>query len=251
MTDKQIRTLDLLKEFVEIADKHQLEYLIFYGSLLGTIRHNGFIPWDDDIDLVITKETYDFLVEHYPDKIKTNENSNNFLLIPKFSNDDDTNINAVFLDLFVIVKTSKPNIKKYTSPKRVLRWMATFINRKTHKYQWGINILKVLFFWTRWWKKYTFKKAYNDLYDKNGDVFCIIFSPMKKDTLCNIFDNIDFKNYKTHKFEDTVVRVPNNWEEIFLKNYGPNWRTPIKYKYCEHFGMYDMYVCTYRPKNKK
>lgn len=249
MYDKQTRTLKLLKEFLDIANKHNLEYLVFYGSLLGTIRHNGFIPWDDDIDLVIPKETLDFLVKNYPEKIKTNENSNNFLLIPKFSNDREDNENAVFLDLFVGVKTTKQNIKKYLSLRNKIRYLHSFTHRKTFKCQWGVKILKILLCWTWLTKKYSFKNAYNDLHNEKGSLFCIINWPFKKVTWNNVFNNLDFKNYTMHKFEDTMIKVPSNWEEILIKNYGVNWKTPIQYKISEHLGMYDMNVCV--TKNKK
>ncbi|WP_406615995.1 diacylglycerol cholinephosphotransferase Mf1 [Mycoplasmopsis hyopharyngis] len=251
MTDKQLRTLNLLKEFVQIANENNLDYLIFYGSLLGTIRHNGFIPWDDDVDLVISKETFDFLKQNYLHKLKINENSNNFLLIPKFSNDEDTNEEAVFLDLFVGVPTTNKRIKKYLSIKNKVRYIHSFSHRRTFKCQWGIRALKPLLCWSWLSKRYLFNDAYNDLFDKDGNLFAIINWPFKKVTYNNIFDNIDFKNYTMHQFEDIQVRVPSNWEEIFLKNYGPNWKTPIKYKMSEHLGMYDMNVYTTKKKNKE
>lgn len=62
--------LALLREFVEFAEKHQIEWQITFGTLLGAVRHRGFIPWDDDIDLVLTKEMLARFVAHknfFPD----------------------------------------------------------------------------------------------------------------------------------------------------------------------------------------
>ena len=44
-------TLNTLKVFIDFCDKHQLRYYFTGGALIGALRHKGFIPWDDDIDL--------------------------------------------------------------------------------------------------------------------------------------------------------------------------------------------------------
>jgi len=54
----QLIMLDMLIEFDEICQKHQLVYWLDSGSLLGAVRHQGFIPWDDDIDLSMPLEDY-------------------------------------------------------------------------------------------------------------------------------------------------------------------------------------------------
>ena len=51
--------LDLLMEFMKVCEKHGLKYYIVFGTLLGTIRHNGFIPWDDDIDVCMPRDDYE------------------------------------------------------------------------------------------------------------------------------------------------------------------------------------------------
>jgi len=54
----QLIMLDMLIEFDAICKKHQLQYWLDSGSLLGAVRHQGFIPWDDDIDLSMPIEDY-------------------------------------------------------------------------------------------------------------------------------------------------------------------------------------------------
>lgn len=252
MTEKQKRIYNLLKEFVELAEEHNLKYSIFYGSLLGAIRHGGFIPWDDDVDLIIPLETFDFLKKHYKDRLKLNENSHNFLLIPKYSHQDDYLVeDADFLDLFIVLPTTKERIKKHTSLNRRFRYMHSFTRRKTHKRQWGIRVLKGLVLLTWLSKKYTLNDAIDDLLDEEGNKKFVITWPFKKDAKANTYNELDFSKCITHKFEDLDVKIIENWEEVLLKNYGENWRQPIKFKMAEHFGMYEMDIYTYKKKKNK
>ena len=56
----------ILDELDWLCTEHGLRYSLAYGTLLGAVRHGGFIPWDDDIDLMMPREDYDRLMELWP-----------------------------------------------------------------------------------------------------------------------------------------------------------------------------------------
>lgn len=60
--DVQIK---ILKKVVEFCDKNGLTYSLGYGTLLGAIRHKGYIPWDDDIDLIMPRPDYNRLIDNF------------------------------------------------------------------------------------------------------------------------------------------------------------------------------------------
>ena len=63
--------LDLLREFKRVCEKYNLTYYAYAGTLLGAVRHKGFIPWDDDIDVCMPRKDYDLLTKVYADEFKS------------------------------------------------------------------------------------------------------------------------------------------------------------------------------------
>ena len=59
--------IDLLKEIDRVCKKYNLRYFLMWGSLIGAVRHKGFIPWDDDLDIAMPRKDYEILMSHYDD----------------------------------------------------------------------------------------------------------------------------------------------------------------------------------------
>lgn len=72
MTDelKQIE-LAILKNVADFCDNHNLKYFLAYGTLIGAIRHKGFIPWDDDVDIWMPRDDYNKFINIYNDENDT------------------------------------------------------------------------------------------------------------------------------------------------------------------------------------
>ncbi len=87
LNDEQLKRiqsiqLEMFKEVVRICNKHNLTYFIDGGTLLGAVRHKGFIPWDDDIDLSMPREDYEKFLKIAPSEI------NNKFRVRHFTTDD-------------------------------------------------------------------------------------------------------------------------------------------------------------------
>lgn len=85
LRDIQLANLALLKELAYVCEKDNFKYILDAGTLLGAIRHKGFIPWDDDIDILMFREDYEKIVSAFKN---TTRNSD---IYAEYHRDKDTN----------------------------------------------------------------------------------------------------------------------------------------------------------------
>lgn len=132
----QLIMLDMLIEFDALCKKHQLQYWLDSGTLLGAVRHRGFIPWDDDIDLSMPVEDYNKFLKIAKSELssevflQTSQTDKNFKFdyIKLRSNkarivefhEKDKQINyyqGVFVDIFpmLTIENTEENKKQYVS----------------------------------------------------------------------------------------------------------------------------------------
>ena len=65
---KQIQ-LDMLKDIHAFCVEHDIRYSLAFGTLLGAVRHKGYIPWDDDVDIMMPREDYNRFIRSYGNNI--------------------------------------------------------------------------------------------------------------------------------------------------------------------------------------
>lgn len=68
----QLRLLEMAVAIRNILEKYNIPHMITYGTLLGAVRHKGFIPWDDDFDFYIIGEEYNNAIEHLRSELPNN-----------------------------------------------------------------------------------------------------------------------------------------------------------------------------------
>ena len=122
-------SLMILKDFIKICDENNINYIVAYGTTLGAIRHKGFIPWDDDVDLMMLRSEYNKFLnvmekincEKY--ELFTMENTNKlYKLFAKLSlngtktydfwhNNTDFNM-GLCVDIFILDDIPKNSIQK-------------------------------------------------------------------------------------------------------------------------------------------
>ncbi len=89
LADIQMVSLDILKDVHRFCVENDIKYSLCYGTLLGAIRHKGFIPWDDDIDILMPRPDY----EHF---IKTYISERGYILFAAENNDGNTEVSVPF-----------------------------------------------------------------------------------------------------------------------------------------------------------
>lgn len=66
----QMEQLEIAKEIKRVCDENHIPYFLNFGTLLGAVRHKGFIPWDDDMDMGMLRSAYERFLEIAPEKMK-------------------------------------------------------------------------------------------------------------------------------------------------------------------------------------
>ena len=137
--------LDLLKKFTDLCLKNGIHFQIFAGTLLGAVRHKGFIPWDDDVDVCLDRKNFKKLMRmadkfsEFPYFLQTPDNDLRFYTpYIRFRNSQTTAIirnnnsplynNGIYIDVFVMDGLPRGIIQRFHA--KVINWARRAVERK-------------------------------------------------------------------------------------------------------------------------
>ncbi len=209
------RKVQLIKtKILQIIDvilkKHNMEYWIDYGSLIGAIRHKGFIPWDDDIDLCIMKDNYLKLPELFVQELA----NKGFSYFYDFEGSELLRLNykSFFIDFFPMEymnKKCETEEEKNIFVKKWLKIRNEILNKHPlNDFKSGkINHINVIPLANELKKKYI-----DPNYEQNPNTNQIIRSveTMTNMNKCAVFDNEYIFPLQNIEFEGLLLPAPNN-----------------------------------------
>lgn len=241
--------LQMLKDIIAVCEKHNIGYSVAYGTLIGTVRHKGFIPWDDDMDLIMFRDDYDKFCSIFQDtlsdkyKLMSPINDKNYcgnvIKVMKkgtrFINKHNNKLKCemgIFIDIFVYDKVSG-NIKQYEKQKRKSRMLAMllFLSGASNP-EIPINGIvgkcaKIICFVMHYLLKLIpdvsvkLFNRYNKICmlanDEDTDVYTV-YQAVNADE--RIINRKNFEPYKKLPFEDIEVNVPREYDKFLTKVYG-------------------------------
>jgi len=221
----QLANLQLLKEVDEYCRRHDLKLWLTFGTLLGAVRHGGYIPWDDDIDVEMLREDYEKLTEllksekdidFYPEFIHSKKDCNIFLKIRH------KKISGIFIDIFPLDELGDiltNDQRRILSIK--MKIYRHSLNNKISKYIKNGNEAELLKFIDE--KRKTFLKPHIE----NSDyVWGLDFEHKRHKYL--IFPHSTYFPLKKIAFENTEFYCPNKTKEFLSEVFGDYMAWPTK-----------------------
>ncbi|MBO5387065.1 MAG: LicD family protein [Lachnospiraceae bacterium] len=257
--------LDILKDFVAVCEKHDLIYFGIAGTGIGALRHKGFIPWDDDIDVAMPREDYDKLMvymdEEFGDKytVLNAERFPNYPLMTtrlclkgtEFKEEALKSIDApmgIFLDIYAYDKVSDDPKEAKKQAWDAWFWSKVLILRSipfpmlgftgikkgiVHAICGLVHILMVIF---RISKKWIHKKAYEattrfNHYEKT-EKWNYICDTNPYVSTYNVADIFPLQKLQ---YEDIMINFPGNIHNNLTNMYGDYMKLPPEEKRKNHY----------------
>ena len=238
------KCFDILLEIRRVCTLSDIQFYLYAGSLLGAVRHKGFIPWDDDIDIVMMREDYNRFV----DACEKYLDHDNFELQTIYSDPYTSNpwmkihnkntaflsgirregaMEGINIDIFPVDNAPDSRI--------LLKLRSWIIDRLNFVYQyrfidrlpnasWKMRLFQTLIAFIPPWNEMKFKLAYNRYIQKyNGKqtenvVYLSNRKYMRKLISRHCFDQTAFLEFEGEQFP-----VPGDWQEVLLRLYGENY----------------------------
>lgn len=242
--EKQQIALGVLKYFADYCTSNKISYSLAYGTLLGAVRHKGFIPWDDDVDVMMLREEYEKFINSYNNEshpyyklLSMHTNRDYFAPLAKMY-DDRTLVNqeygqiekipyGIYIDIFIVDRL--PNSFQE----------ASFFYKKTQymRTAWGLSIRKYSTPSSNWLRRLSsillmipckalgfryFLKRYDKLsrnYENNNTNYAgiVLFGEgIEKEYMPLSF----FYNLTDTSFEDSFFKIPLQYDAYLTQMYG-------------------------------
>ncbi len=238
----------MLKEVRRICDLNGILYFLGGGTLLGAIRHHGFIPWDDDIDIMLPREHYEKLIKVFNEqtsqeyKLIYYENCDKYYypyakIVDKktklIENEfEDIEEMGVYIDVFPIdyLPDDEKNIKKVFKEYNFFYRFINFYKIKNHE-KYTNNKIKLVI--KKLLKKmlkniniiYYIVKKINKVctkYENTNVVACIMGSYQEKEIMPKKY----MDEYIEVEFEGDLYKAPKGYDEYLTKHYGDYMKLP-------------------------
>ena len=252
--------LDLLNEFARVCSAHHLKWFVHAGTMLGAVRHRGFIPWDDDIDVVMPREDYERLCQigtgvfSHPYFFQ-NEDTDPFFCrsFSRLRNSETTAIQlsekdfafpynqGIFIDVFPIdnVPDDESELTSFLSRIDSFASIAWQYRNMVHFYRpkKGCGMAKeVKYYLKHLWFSYVDKRrgdyhrllkaqcdlmiAYDDKITRRAGE--IVIPPLGR----HIWEKEWFEDLTDMSFEMIRVPVPSGYRKCLSASYGQDWESP-------------------------
>lgn len=244
MNDKQKCLLNLLVEFDQICKDNQIEYALAGGSMLGAIRHKGFIPWDDDVDVFVTKKNFDKLKKFFDENTFENRvfvhrwnNKKYPMIIARYYATDNTSLQRAtawdympagqYIDIMIMI----PMPKDETKHDKFLEDGGLYVELNNEFY--ADNIYRDRHFMNRYrfWnmvKKVFGKEFVMNHFEKKlfqyDDDTCEYYMISHSVGSLLKYPREVVRDTVYVDFETKKMPVNSNYLESFWYGYGPDWR---------------------------
>ena len=237
--------LDLIKQLDILCKRHSLKWYPMWGTLLGVVRHHGYIPWDDDVDIVMPREDYERFIEIAPAELSypyflqsTLTDEECFYMWVSLRNSDTTGNretclckkqnNGIGIDIMPLDGCEDSlylyRITRY--PVRVLSVLSNTYVNDFNKSTTAEIIRKILRF-----TGFDYKKAYLKAEKRNRQFKISQYSKVafrahadplyqKKKLRKDMWDKKDFEKTVYMQFENIEIPVPSGYDHLLKQIYG-------------------------------
>ena len=238
LNDVEIRQaqINTLKKFKAICDKHKLRYHLCGGTALGAVRHKGFIPWDDDIDVFLELEDMKKLV-----KIIKDYDDCEFITFVDEESDYIDEV-SMFVDKSIIMDSNHFPIQLTCGCSIDVFYMSGVPDDEDELIKYAVKLKELeQFKWNKYYSKDDCKKANKAIvdylssipYGSTNHVGCVLAPYFLRE----VYDFDSFNNPVYLPFEDDEYLVPRDYDTYLSQIYGPDYMTPPpKEKQVAHHG---------------